>query len=60
MFELAGTGGYGAVKADALEAAKPVTRGRLLSEEERSKSRRDGIPAKEWSALEREAMPRES
>lgn len=43
-------GGFGAVRASALEAAKAVTGRRFLTPEERQRHL-------EWDALEREAMP---
>ncbi len=53
MFELA-IGGYGAVQAKALEAAKPVTAKRWLTDEER-KALRTGDT--DWEAFEEEATP---
>jgi len=57
MFELGSTGGFGAVRATALEAARSVTRRRHLTDEEQSKSRRDAFTAREWTELEEEATP---
>lgn len=57
LFELGGTGGFGAVRDSALEAARSVTRLRWLTDEERAKSRRDNFSVREWDALEEEATP---
>ncbi|MFJ1294087.1 hypothetical protein ACEPPZ_18860 [Paracoccus yeei] len=56
MFELA-TGGYGAVQAKALEAAKPVTAKRWLADYERKALRTDDV---DWAALEDEVSPEEN
>jgi hypothetical protein len=53
LFEL-GSGGFGAVQAKTLEAAKSVTAKRLLTDDERKASRRDNI---DWVAFELEARP---
>jgi hypothetical protein len=56
FFELA-SGGFAAVQAKALEAAKPVTVRRFLKDEERRKlNRGDDM---DWDALRREVEPHE-
>jgi hypothetical protein len=50
------TGGYGAVQAKTLEAAKSVTMKRGLTDEERKALRRGTI---DFDALEEEAIPEE-
>jgi hypothetical protein len=55
LFEVA-SGGYAAVQAKALEAAKPVTALRLLTDEERRALRRGAV---DWNAFQREAEPQE-
>ena len=53
LFEL-DSGGYGAVQAKTLEAAKPVTAMRLLTDDERRELRRGLV---DWAVFEREAAP---
>jgi len=53
LFELA-SGGYGAVQAKALEAAKSVTAKRWLTDEERKELRRGTA---DFQAFEEEASP---
>lgn len=53
MFELA-IGGFGAVQAKALEAAKTVTAKRWLAEEERKSLRRGTL---DWEQFEEEVAP---
>lgn len=55
MFELA-IGGYGAVHAKALEAAKPVTAKRWLTDEERKDLR---LGKADWEVFEKEAAPQQ-
>jgi len=54
MFELR-SGGFGAVRASALEAARVVTGRRYLSTAER----RGNLDEEQWLALEREVLPEE-
>jgi len=53
LFEL-DSGGYGAIEAKALEAAKPVTASRWLSDDERRAIRRGTA---DWPGLLSEATP---
>lgn len=55
LFEIS-SGGFGAVQAKTLEAAKPVTAKRLLSDDERRTLRRNAV---DWATFEREAKPPE-
>jgi hypothetical protein len=55
LFELA-SGGFGAVQAKALEAAKSATAKRLLTEEERRGLKKEGW---DWAPFEREARPQQ-
>ena len=54
MFEIS-TGGYGAVKSKALEAAKSVTAKRMLTDKELKAIQDDGKV--DWAKLRKEAMP---
>ena len=49
-----GSGAFGAIAAKTLEAAKPVTAKRGLTDDERRDLRRDDL---NWSAFEKEADP---
>ena len=53
LFEIS-SGGFGAVHAKTLEAAKPVTGKRWLTDDERRALRRGTA---DWAALRREAAP---
>jgi hypothetical protein len=53
MFELS-SGGYGAVQATALEAAKTVTAKRFLTDDERKKLSRESV---DLADFEKEAAP---
>lgn len=55
LFEIA-SGGFGAVQAKTLEAAKPVTAKRLLTDDERRALRRNAV---DWATFEREAKPQQ-
>ncbi len=53
LFEI-GTGGCGAIKASSLEAAKPVTAKRFLSDAERKMLKGSEM---DWSELQQDASP---
>ncbi len=53
LFEIS-SGGYGAVHAKTLEAAKSATAKRLLTQDERRELKRGTI---DWDALRKEASP---
>ena len=55
LFELPG-GGFGAVQAQAIEAAKTVTAKRLLNDDERRALKHGNF---DWTEFEREARPQQ-